>query len=85
MEKLQCSPSVARILVREAHKQQFPDYYSLREKVIRIAMQNATTDRIGEVRDFSSLGKILWERLNSSCGDMKVPDHNCSGGKNYPT
>ena len=49
-EKLQCSPSVAKIMVREANKTQFPDYYELREKIIRIAIQNAAVDKVGEVR-----------------------------------
>ena len=49
VERLQCSPSVAKILVREAHKTQFPDYYELREKIIRIGVQNAAVDKIGEV------------------------------------
>lgn len=48
-ERLQLMPSVARMLVRDAYRQQFPDYKDVKQRVIHIAMHNASVDRVGEV------------------------------------
>jgi len=49
IERLQTTPAVAKQLVKEAHRNQFPDYVTLKQKVIRIAIDNAAVDKIGEV------------------------------------
>lgn len=49
LEKLQLKPEVARLHVREAHRQQFPNYYEVKNKVIHLAIDNAITNRLGEV------------------------------------
>lgn len=49
MERLQTSPSVAKTIVHEAHRAQFPDYYGLKQKVVRTAMDNAVVNQTGEV------------------------------------
>ena len=49
VEKLQTTPAVAKMIVRDAHRAQFPDYYGIKQKVIRQAMDNAVVDQTGEV------------------------------------
>ncbi|XP_033746860.1 BTB/POZ domain-containing protein KCTD7-like [Pecten maximus] len=49
MEKLQLKPEVARLHVREAHRQQFPNYYQVKNQVIHLAIDNAILNRLGEV------------------------------------
>lgn len=47
--KLQATPPVARMIVRDCYRSQFPDYCGIKLKVIQIAMDNAGVDRAGEV------------------------------------
>ena len=49
VEKLQGTPGVSRMMVKEAHRAQFPNYYELKQKVLHAAMENASIDRQGEV------------------------------------
>ena len=49
MEKLQTCPPVAKVMVRDAHRAQFPDYYGLKQRVIKQALQNAVVNQTGEV------------------------------------
>lgn len=46
VSRLQTTASVAQLLVRDAHRAQFPDYAELKEKVIRIAIDNAAIDKV---------------------------------------
>ncbi len=49
VEKLSTTPLVARMIVKEAHRAQFPEYYAIKSKVINTAMSNAAINKIGEV------------------------------------
>lgn len=49
VEKIQYMPPVVSLLVKEAHKSQFPNYEDMKEEVIKTAMDNATFTKIGEV------------------------------------
>lgn len=49
LEKLQLKPEVASLHVREAHRQQFPDYYDVKSRVVQLAIDNAIVNRAGEV------------------------------------
>ena len=48
-DKLQTSPLVARQTVKESHRSQFPGYQALKNQVIRVAMDGASMDKVGEV------------------------------------
>jgi len=48
-DKCQFMPPVVSLLVKEAHKSQFPNYEEIKEEVIKIAMENATFTKIGEI------------------------------------
>ena len=47
VERLQMTASVAQLLVREAHRAQYPEYAALKQKLIRIAIDNAAVDKVG--------------------------------------
>ena len=47
--KLQTSPEVAKMLVSQAHRGQFPDYDGVKLNVINTAMEKAMVNRTGEV------------------------------------
>lgn len=49
VEKLHYMPPVVSLLVKEAHKSQFPNYEEVREEVIKCAMETATFTKLGEV------------------------------------
>ena len=49
IEKLQLTPAVAKLIVRESHRMQFPKYAELKQKIVRIAIDNAAIDKVGEV------------------------------------
>lgn len=49
VEKLQYMPPVVSLCVKEAHKLQFPGYEEIKENVIKVAMENATFTKMGEV------------------------------------
>ncbi|XP_045171893.2 BTB/POZ domain-containing protein KCTD7-like [Mercenaria mercenaria] len=49
VEKLTYMPPVVSLCVKEAHKSQFPNYEEIKENVIKVAMENATFTKIGEV------------------------------------
>lgn len=49
MEELQTTPSVAQMIVRDNHRAQFPDYFNVKKKIIRLAIEKATCDKTGGV------------------------------------
>lgn len=48
-EKLQFKPEIATLNVRECHRNQFPNYYETKVRIIQTAMNNAIQTRLGEV------------------------------------
>ncbi|OWF48096.1 BTB/POZ domain-containing protein KCTD7 [Mizuhopecten yessoensis] len=61
IEKLQLKPEVARLLVREAHRQQFPNYYEVKNNVIQLAVDHAIVNRQGEGLCLLTGRKPRWE------------------------
>lgn len=49
VERLHLKPEVALLHVKEAHRAQFPNYYEVKDKIIKIAIENAISTRVGEV------------------------------------
>ncbi|XP_064612513.1 BTB/POZ domain-containing protein KCTD7-like [Liolophura sinensis] len=49
VERLQLNPEIAKMTVKEAHRAQFPNYSEVKENVIKMAIDNATINKIGEV------------------------------------
>lgn len=49
VELLQFKPSIATLHVKERHRQLFPNYFSVKQNIIKIAMENAITSRTGDV------------------------------------
>ena len=49
VDRLQFMPQVCRVMVKEAHISQFPNYANIKEEVIRKAIENATFTKLGEV------------------------------------
>lgn len=44
MKKLEVTPNVAKMLVRNSHRALFPDYQNFKENVVRTAMDKAAID-----------------------------------------
>ena len=50
IEQLQLRPAIAKTVVLESHRAQFPNYYEVKDTIIRIAIEKAVISKIGEVR-----------------------------------
>lgn len=86
VEKLQLMPPVVALCVKEAHKSQFPNYDEIKENVIKIAMDNATFTKIGEViiyafktefvpkvNTFNPNHGCIVESASITCGPWEAP------------
>ncbi|ELT93609.1 hypothetical protein CAPTEDRAFT_65092, partial [Capitella teleta] len=49
MEELQLTPAVAQMVVKDNRREQFPDYFEVKKKVIRTAIAKAVTNHVGAV------------------------------------
>ncbi|XP_013386389.1 BTB/POZ domain-containing protein KCTD7 [Lingula anatina] len=50
MEQLTTTPRVSKLLVSEAHRAQFPNYFEVKQRTIKTAVENATVlNKAGEV------------------------------------
>ena len=71
VEKLQTSPPVAKNMVRESHRAQFPDYYGLKQRVIRQAVENAVATQTGEVLVYA------FQKVFTPRAPYFNPQHDC--------
>ena len=65
------SPDVAKMLVHEEHRNQFPDYEGTKLKVINTAIVKATATRIGEVLIYAFREQFV------SAQEFFNADHEC--------
>lgn len=49
VEQLQFKPDIAAMHVKEAHRQLFPNYFAVKQNIVKIAMDHAITSRTGEI------------------------------------
>lgn len=71
MEELQLKPAIASLAVKEAHRAQFPSYYTAKDEVIRKAMDNAALNKVGEVTIYAFRTEFTPRASNFN------PNHGC--------
>lgn len=49
VELLQFKPNIAALHVKEAHRLLFPNYFSVKQNIVKVAMENAITTKSGDV------------------------------------
>ena len=70
-EKLHMMPSVVSLIVKEAHKSQFPNYEEVKDEVIRVATENATFTKMGEVFIYAFKAEFVAKTATFN------PNHGC--------
>ncbi|KAK3085092.1 hypothetical protein FSP39_024086 [Pinctada imbricata] len=71
VERLQLKPDVTILLVKEAHRAQFPDYENVKESVIKLAMDNGVHNKVGEVTVYAFRKEFVPRAPNFN------PKHGC--------